>query len=189
MPARNAVDVKPPVEPDGASAHDLKLRDRVNQLNQIGVALSKETDIQRLLETILLVAKQITNADGGTIYRVTEDRSLKFEIMHTDSLGLAMGGTTGVDIPFYPVRLYDNQNNPITSNVVAYAYHHDTSLNIADAYADDGFDFSGTRNIDKKTGYRSQSFLTVPMKNHENEIIGILQLLNASDPRTGEIVP
>src|SRR5262249_52736856 len=72
-------------------------------------------------------------------------------------------------------------------NVAAYAYHHDTSLNIADAYTEQGFDFSGTRDTDKKTGYRSKSFLTVPMKNHENEIIGILQLLNATDPGTGTV--
>src|SRR5262249_44861978 len=148
----------------------------------------KETDITRLLETILVVAKWITNADGGTLYRVTEERTLKFEIMRTDSLGVAMGGTTGVDIPFDPVHLYDNEGRPITSSVVAYAYHHDTSLNIADAYTEEGFDFSGTKNIDRRTGYRSRSFLTVPMKNHDNEITGILQLLNATDPATGIVV-
>ena len=58
-------------------------------------------------------------------------------------------------------------------------------MNIADAYTEEGFDFSGTRNFDKRTGYRSTSFLTVPMKNHEGEIIGVLQLLNAIDPATG----
>ena len=163
--------------------------ERLHQLNQIGVSLSKETDINRLLETILIVAKSITNADGGTIYRVTEDRTLKFEILHTDSLGLAMGGTTGVEVPFYPVRLYDENEQPIEENVVAYAYHHDKSLNIEDAYTQEGFDFSGTRNIDKKIGYRSKSFLTVPMKNHENEIIGVLQLLNAQDQATGRVIP
>ncbi len=63
------------------------------------------------------------------------------------------------------------------------------TVNIADAYTADGFDFTGTRNFDKKTGYRSKSFLTVPMANHENEIIGVLQLINAQDPKTGEIVP
>src|SRR3989338_2062495 len=63
------------------------------------------------------------------------------------------------------------------------------TVNIPDAYTAEGFDFSGTRNFDKKTGYRSKSFLTVPMKNHENEIIGVLQLINASDARSGEIVP
>ena len=164
------------------------LLERVEQLNQIGIALSKETDTTRLLETIVVVAKRITNADGGTLYRVTDERTLEFEIMRTDSLALAMGGTTGIEIPFQPVRLYDIEGQRVVSNVVAYAYHHDASLNIADAYTERGFDFSGTRDIDKKTGYRSKSFLTVPMKNHENAIIGILQLLNATDPETGAVV-
>jgi HD-GYP domain-containing protein (c-di-GMP phosphodiesterase class II) len=118
---------------------------------------------------------------------MTEERSLKFEIMRNDTLGIAMGGTTGTPIPFYPLNLYDKDGAPITSMVAAYAVHHDESVNIADAYTEAGFDFSGTQNFDKKTGYRSKSFLTVPMKNHENEIIGVLQLLNAKNPSTGEV--
>jgi HD-GYP domain-containing protein (c-di-GMP phosphodiesterase class II) len=165
------------------------LFERLEQLNQIGVALSQETDINRLLETILIAAKKITNADGGTLYRVTEERTLKFEIMRNDTLNIAMGGTTGVEIPFYPLHLYDKEGKPVTSMVAAYTVHHDQSVNIDDAYIQEGFDFSGTKNFDKKTGYRSQSFLTVPMKNHENEIIGVLQLLNAKDRDTSAIVP
>src|SRR5262245_21389654 len=118
------------------------LLERLEQLNHVGIALSEETDITRLLETILVVAKWITNADGGTLYLVTDEHSLKFEIVRTDSLGLAMGGTTGIKIPFEPVRLYDDAGKPILSNVVAYAYHRDTSLNITDAYTERGFDFS-----------------------------------------------
>ncbi len=167
-------------------SNDLLLR--LDQLNRIGAALSKETDTTKLLEAILLAAKEVTNADGGTLYRMTEERALKFEIMRNDTLGIAMGGTSGVDIPFYPVNLYDKDGNPILSMVAAYAYHHDRSVNIADAYTEEGFDFSGTKNFDKKTGYRSKSFLTVPMKNHENEVIGVLQLLNAKDRRTGQVV-
>ncbi len=163
------------------------LFERLEQLNQIGVALSKETDINRLLEAILVAAQKITRADGGTLYRMTEERSLKFEIMRNDTLGIAMGGTTGTPIPFYPLNLFDKEGAPITSMVAAYAVHHDESVNIADAYTEEGFDFSGTKNFDKKTGYRSQSFLTVPMKNHENEIIGVLQLLNAKDSATGKV--
>lgn len=164
------------------------LFERLEQLNQIGVALSKETDINRLLETILIASKKITNADGGTLYRVTEERTLKFEIMRNDTLNIAMGGTTGAEIPFYPLNLYDKEGKAVTSMVAAYAVHHDKSVNIVDAYTQEGFDFSGTKNFDKKTGYRSQSFLTVPMKNHESEIIGVLQLLNAKDLDTGAVV-
>ncbi len=162
--------------------------ERLEQLNQIGVALSKETDINRLLEAILLAAQKITRADGGTLYRMTEERTLKFEIMRNDTLNIAMGGTTGVEITFHPIHLFDQDGKPINTMVVAYAVHNDKSVNIADAYTQEGFDFSGTKNFDKKTGYRSQSFLTVPMKNHENEIIGVLQLLNAKDPATGTVI-
>jgi HD-GYP domain-containing protein (c-di-GMP phosphodiesterase class II) len=171
------------------SPESADLFERLERLNQIGVALSKETDINRLLETILVAAKNITNADGGTLYRVTEERALKFEIVRNDTLNIAMGGTTGVGIPFPPIHLHDKDGKPVTTMVVAYAVHHDKSVNIADAYTQEGFDFSGTKNFDQKTGYRSQSFLTVPMKNHENEIIGVLQLINAKDPVTGAIVP
>jgi HD-GYP domain-containing protein (c-di-GMP phosphodiesterase class II) len=160
---------------------------RVEQLLGIGIALSKERDINKLLETILIAAKDITNADGGTLYRMTDENTLKFEILRNDTLKTAMGGTTGVEIPFYPIHLFDKEGKPIHSMVVAYAVHHDTSVNIADAYSEEGFDFSGTKNFDKRTGYRSKSFLTVPMKNHENEIIGVLQLINAKDPVTGEV--
>ncbi|HEU0290949.1 MAG TPA: HD domain-containing phosphohydrolase [Burkholderiales bacterium] len=161
---------------------------RLEQLNHIGIALSKEKDITRLLEIILIAAKDVTHADGGTLYRMTEEKSLKFEIIRNDTLGIAMGGTTGVEIPFYPIYLFDKEGTPVKTMVAAYAVHNDQSVNIADAYTAEGFDFTGTQNFDKKTGYRSRSFLTVPMKNHEGEIIGVLQLINSKDPATGDVV-
>jgi HD-GYP domain-containing protein (c-di-GMP phosphodiesterase class II) len=94
-----------------------------------------------------------------------------------------------VEVPFYPVRLFDDDGHANNSMVVAYSVLRDETVNIADAYAAEGFDFTGTKNFDKKTGYHSKSFLTVPMKNHEDEIIGVLQLINAKDRVTGEIVP
>jgi HD-GYP domain-containing protein (c-di-GMP phosphodiesterase class II) len=157
-----------------------KLFRSLEYLNQIGVALSQEKSIDRLLETILMAAKNITNADGGTIYRLTDDK-LKFEIVLNDSLKITMGGTSGTPVPFYPIPLHDDNGNENNSMVAAYSALHDETVNIADAYAAEGFDFSGTRAFDKKTGYRSTSFLTIPMKNHEGEIIGVLQLLNACD--------
>jgi len=160
---------------------------RLTQLNDVGVALSRETDIARLLEAILGAAKNITHADGGTLYRVTDERTLEFAILRNDTLGVAMGGTTGTPIPFYPIALYDHEGTPVTSMVAAYAVHHGKSVNIADAYSQEGFDFSGTKSFDQKTGYRSRSFLTIPMKDHENAIIGVLQLLNAKDRATGAV--
>jgi HD-GYP domain-containing protein (c-di-GMP phosphodiesterase class II) len=173
---------------DLAPSAEEDLVQRLEQLNTIGVSLSGETDINRLLETILTAAKSITRADGGTLYRVTEDETLRFEILRTSSLKNYLGGTTGNPVPFYPVPLYKD-GKPNHNNVSAYVALTGKTVNIADAYTAEGFDFSGTRAFDSKTGYRSKSFLTVPMRNHENASIGVLQLINAQDPRTGEIVP
>lgn len=170
-----------------SDSKDLLLR--LEELNGIGISLSLQKDTPRLLEAILVAAKKITNADGGTLYSVDpEEKVARFEIVRTDSLGIAMGGTTGTDIPFNPVQLYDESGQSNNTTVVAYSVLHDETVNIADAYMADGFDVSGTKSFDSKTGYRSQSFLTVPMKNHGNDIIGVLQLINAKDRNSGAIV-
>src|SRR3954449_2594522 len=160
---------------------------RLDQLNAIGASLSAERDIDRLLEAILTAAKTITRADGGTLYRVTEEKSLRFEIVRTSSLKYYLGGSTGNPVPFYPIQLYKD-GKPNQTMVAAQAALTGKTINIADAYTAEGFDFTGTRAFDAKTGYRSKSFLTVPMRNHEGETIGVLQLINAVDPLSGEIV-
>ncbi len=154
---------------------------RIERLNSIGIALSSERDPVKLLEQILLGAKDITHADGGTIYSLSEDGQLRFEILRSDSLNLWIGGTSGKPIPFknIPLHLPDGSSN--RSSVVACAALDGQTVNIPDAYHAQGFDFSGTRAFDERTGYRSISFLTVPLRNHEAEIIGVLQLLNARD--------
>jgi HD-GYP domain-containing protein (c-di-GMP phosphodiesterase class II) len=159
----------------------------LKEITDIGIALSAEKDHNRLLEMILLKSKEITNADGGSLYTYTDDKRLRFEIIRTESLGIHMGGTSGKSIDFYPVSLYDQDGKPNDNMVVARAALTNKTVNIEDAYKSDEFDFSGTRNFDKKTGYRSKSFLTVPMTNHINELIGVLQLINAIDPDTGEV--
>jgi HD-GYP domain-containing protein (c-di-GMP phosphodiesterase class II) len=170
-----------------AAAPEQDLVLRLEQLNAIGASLSAERDIDRLLEAILTAAKTITRADGGTLYRVTDEHTLRFEIVRTSSLRYYLGGTTGNPVPFYPIQLYKD-GKPNQSMVAAYAALTGRTVNIADAYTADGFDFSGTRAFDTKTGYRSKSFLTVPMRNHDNETIGVLQLINAQEPSSGAIV-
>jgi HD-GYP domain-containing protein (c-di-GMP phosphodiesterase class II) len=164
---------------------------RLEKLNEIGYALSYERDIGRLLERILVAAKDITHADGGTLYRKTDDgQFLRFEIVRNDSLKVAFGGPNGAPISekFKDLPLYDSAGAPNKSMVAVYAALHGETVNIEDAYVAEGFDFSGTRKFDQTTGYRSRSFLTVPMKNHENEIIGVLQLINAIDQAEREVV-
>ncbi len=162
------------------------LLQRLEQLNQVGVSLSKERDITRLLETILFAAKSITHADGGTLYRTMDDgKALRFEILRTDSLSIAMGGTSGAEMNFPNLPLFNENGGPNDSLVAAYAAIHRQTVNVKDAYFEANFDFSGTRGFDERTGYRSKSFLAVPMKDHEGEVIGVLQLINATDPDTG----
>lgn len=161
----------------------------LSELSKIGIALSAERDHDRLLEMILVRAREMTGADGGTLYSRTDEDSLKFEIMLSHSLGIFKGGTSGEAIELPPLPLYGPEGRPNNHAVAAWAALSGETINIPDAYASRQFDFSGTREFDRMTGYRSQSFLTVPMTNHENEIIGVLQLINAIDQETGEIRP
>ncbi|HLY44049.1 MAG TPA: HD domain-containing phosphohydrolase [Stellaceae bacterium] len=157
------------------------------RLIELGIALSAERNHHRLLEKILLGAKELTNADGGTLYLVTEAGGLCFMIMRNDTMGIALGGTTGIPIPFPPVPLHLPDGTPNHSNVVAHAAVTGNTINLADAYHTPGFDFSGPRAFDAETGYRSQSFLTVPLKNHDGDVVGVLQLINARSPDGGTV--
>jgi len=161
----------------------------LERLIQIGLALSAERNHARLTETILLEAIALTRADGGTLYLRLEDDTLKFEIMRTGSLKIAMGGTTGVKIPFPPVRMYNAETKePNFKNVSAAAAITKKAINIEDAYTAEGFDFSGTKKFDEGTGYRSKSFLCIPLKNYSDEVTGVLQLINAQD-EAGNVIP
>ena len=167
-----------------------ELLDRFDQLNSVGAALSKEHHLPRLLEQILIAAQDLTHADGGTVYLLDDvKKALTFEIMRTNSMGIAMGGTTGRAINFPPLSLIKPDGQPNNALVATYTALNDKTVTVADAYFEQGFDFSGTRGFDKATGYRSQSFLTVPLKNHENTVIGVLQLINAKDPKSGQTIP
>lgn len=159
------------------------------QLNEIGAALSSERDIGGLLEKILVAAKTITRADAGTLYFMDDKREkLRFEILINDSQKLMLGGTSGHAIPFPPLPLKMSDGTPNLSSVAAYCAINRVTINIPDAYEAEGFDFSATRQYDKSSGYRSKSFLTIAMRNHENEVIGVLQLINAIDTRSGEVI-
>ena len=156
----------------------------MTMLNRVGIALSAEKNSNHLLELILIAAKNITNADGCALYTLTKDKQLRLSIMRIDSINFLMDSSEDKLI-----SLYDKDGNPNTGIVAAYSALKDVTVNIPDIYTADGFDFSGNLDFDRKTGYRSQSFLSVPMKNHENEIIGVVQLSNAKNRLSQEAVP
>ena len=165
------------------------LEDRVKRLQEIGLALSTEDDINVIFELIMDEAKNITNADGRTLYMISDDaKTMKFEIMATESMNFAQGGTTGIEIKIPPMQLFDEEGNPNHSSIVTYSANTGKTVNIKDAYKEKGFDFTGAKTFDKNTGYRTQSVLSVPLKNHENDIVGVMQLINAKDPQSGKTI-
>ncbi len=175
------------------AARSAALNDTLSQLEtliEISIAISAEQNIDTLSELILRGAQQLSMADAGSLYLVDETRTLlDFQIVLTDSLGFAQGGTSGNAVTLPSVRLYSDNKEPNHHNVVSSCFHTGHSVVIDDAYNATGFDFSGTREFDRANGYRSQSFLTVPLKPRGAPIIGAMQLLNSIDPETGEIIP
>jgi HD-GYP domain-containing protein (c-di-GMP phosphodiesterase class II) len=165
---------------DEVTSYADELLNRINRLSEIGRSLSGEYNLNALLERIMDHARQFTNADAGTLY-ILEDSLLKFKIVQNDALNIRMGGTSGEAIPFAPVELRE-------TNVSAFVALNGIPVNIPDVYNTNLFDFTGPKKFDSSTGYRSKSMLVVPMRNHENDIIGVLQLLNAKNPRTGEVI-
>lgn len=164
-------------------------QDKLGRLVDLGIAMSAERDSNRLMEMVLLGAKELTNADGGTLYIRGDDDKLHFQILRNDSLNVALGGTSGNAVTIPPVAMFDAEGKPNHRNVVSHAVHENAPVVIADAYDSTGFDFSGTRIFDERNGYRSKSFLTVPLKPRGGEVIGALQLINARLPGSDEVVP
>jgi len=166
-----------------------RIINQLEKLIEIGTALSSRMDTEALLEMILFGAKSIANADGGTLYRIKED-SIRMDIVHSSSLNISLGGQSNNPINFPEIPLYHQDGSPNLANIVSYSYHKKSTVNVDDVYDDStGFDFTGPKLFDKQQNYRSKSFLTVPLNNHENDTIGILQLINAVDEKTGETIP
>ncbi|MCL5036703.1 MAG: HD domain-containing protein [Chloroflexi bacterium] len=164
------------------------LKKKIEAFVLIGTALSAEHDLSSLLEMIVDAARSFTNADAGTLYMVQDrDKTLSFAIAQNDTLGIRTGGKTGGPLNLPPVPL-EVDGRPNLSHVSAFVANTGEIVNIPDVYEAEGFDFTGPRRYDATTGYRSRSMLVLPLRNHENDIIGVLQLLNAKDSN-GDVIP
>jgi len=166
-----------------------RLVKHLKEITRIGTALSVEKNIHKLLEMIVNEARSLTNADAGTLYILDrENNCLQFQILQSDTMKVRLGGTSGKQVDLPSVPLADDQGNPNHTNVSSHVALTGETISIPDVYDADGFDFSGPREYDKTTGYRSKSMLVIALQNHENEIIGVLQLLNAQDPVSREVI-
>ncbi len=152
----------------------------LKKILNIGIKLSTEKNREHLLASILENGMDITHCDASTLY-LFEDGKLRFKIMKTLSQNISRGedGELIDDMP--PVPMTER-------NVCSYAALHREIINIPDVYNDTRFDFSGPKKYDSLTGYHTQSLLVIPIENNEDELIGVLQLLNAMD-EGGNVIP
>src|SRR5258708_37671238 len=161
-----------------------------NVVLSIGMALASEKDLDKLLERIVVEAQMLCNADAGTLYLKTDDNHLKFTIVRTSSLRIAMGGTTGLDIPFPPLPLYDPiTNQPNYHNVASSVALTGEPISVADVYTAEKFDFSATKLCDQRNNYRTVSTIAIPLNRGDNDVICVLQLINAVDEETDQPIP
>lgn len=151
---------------------------QADKIMEIGILLSAERNYDELLSKIVDCAMELTRSDGGTLY-LYENEQLKFCITKTVSSNVNRKGMSGEQYP--PVAMDERM-------VCAYSAIHRKLLNIEDVYNCDEFNFSGPREYDKLTGYRTCSMLVFPLVNHEEKLVGVVQLINAQN-EAGEVVP
>ena len=156
-------------------------QEMLQKIIDMGARLSTEPNIEKLLELILELSQSLIQADGGTLYRLTEDNTLRFAMVRNHKLNIAMGGennpaidtTKMMDLPL------SIDGKPNHKAVAAYAANTKETVVIEDAYTVEGFDFSGAKRFDEAMGYRTQSVLAIPLIDHEGKILGVLQFINA----------
>ena len=152
----------------------------LEKLNHIGVSLSSEANLDKLLESILINTQEIVNADGGTLFVVTDRKTLRFSIVINKTLGIHWDGLGSAPIPFPELPL-EVDGQPNHNAIAAHCAIDKKSIHIRDAYLETGFDFSGAKAFDEKMGYRTQSVLAIPLINHQNKVLAVLQLVNAKN--------
>ena len=170
----------------------LENRRKLELVTRSGVIFTRERNISNILETTLNTARNLTFSDGGTIYILEEvfsdnpidpgeieSRNLKFVALQNETMGTNLKGD---DIDIMPPVPLEVDGEPNLSNVSSYCANTGEMLNFDDVYDAEGFDFTGTSSYDKANNYRSQSMLVIPLEDHENNIIGVLQLINRKLP-------
>ncbi len=154
---------------------DVELDKELNSLYQIGIDLSAQINLEKLLEDILKYAQDFTCSDGGSIYLVTNEfdesgnKLMQFERSISDTLG----------------DRYQKRKMPISNQSIAgHCILSGQILNIADLYnLPQHVPYSFDNSFDMMNNYKCKTMLTVPMINHKQEVIGALQLINRKKDR------
>ncbi|CAK0771395.1 hypothetical protein CCP3SC1_620017 [Gammaproteobacteria bacterium] len=157
---------------------DAHCKEKLASLVENGLLLSHEKDRNVLLKHILLGARDIAHCAAATLFLKTEHHTLCFVMRTSDDA-----------LPTYEIPLFNSDGTPNEKFVVTYAALHKETVVINDVYSETRFDLSGTKAFSEKSGFRTISILTVPLTPNDDEVIGVLQLLNALDEKTGMVIP
>ncbi len=146
----------------------------------LGIEITQVKDLDVLLERVLKEARNLVNADAGTIY-VKEDEKLKFSYTQNDTLQERQPGRK---------LIYSTFTLPINNQTIAgYVANTGELLNLPDVYKlSSTLPFAFNRKFDDLSGYRTESMLTFPLKTNRGDIVGVLQLINERSSR-GKVVP
>ncbi|MBF0463298.1 MAG: GAF domain-containing protein [Magnetococcales bacterium] len=150
---------------------------KLENLIQTGLELGRELNRMELLRKMLFGGRDLLHCDAGTLYLVTERKTLRFAMLTNDDDVL----------PSFEIPLYDETGAPVERFISTWCALHNTPVIIDDIYQETRFDVSGTKKFDAGSGYRTVSMLTVPLAPREGEVIGVLQFLNALDPVTKQV--
>jgi response regulator RpfG family c-di-GMP phosphodiesterase len=153
-------------------------QDKLENLIRAGLDLGQERDRMALLRKILFGGKTLLNCDAGTLYIVTERKTLRFAQR-----------TNSDEESAFEIPLYDEMGEPVERYMATWCVLHNEPIVVDDVYSETRFDVSGAKKVDAETGYRTISMLTVPLSPREGEVIGVLQFLNALDPETHRVIP
>ena len=159
---------------------DLKLaQEKLSRLVENGLLLSREQDRKKLLRHILFGSRDIAQCAACTLFLKTEQNTLSFAMRTSEDV-----------LPPFEVPLYHPETgDPMTGYVSSYVALKNETIIIDDVYAETRFDLSGTKDFSEQTGFRTVSMLTVPLSPRAGEVIAVLQLMNALDPETGQVIP
>ena len=159
---------------------------KFEEIMKINLAFSSQHDKNKLLEDILTLTKKLTKADAGTLYIKSKDEQyLNFKVVQNDTLKIKMGGTKN-NLNWSSLSIFKKDGKPNNEMVAVVCANEKRIINIPDVYKTNKYQFDGTKDFDKSTSYRSKSMLVIPLINHDNEVIGVLQLINKI--RDGEII-
>jgi len=153
-------------------------QDKLARLVETGIQLSREQNRESLLRQALFGAREISHCAAATLFLKTEHNTLTFALRTSDD-----------PLPSFEIPLFNQDGKPNNHFVVVNAANNNCSVVIDDVYAETRYDMSGTKKFSEESGFKTISMLTVPLSPREGEVIGVIQLLNANDPKTGAIIP